>query len=449
MKYKEFFKGKNVAIVGLGTYGEMIPDIKFLFQVGANVTVFDIRSHAKLKSLGLNPRIKELPIKMSSLGKIPDSELATKDMIILASDVSKRSTFLEKAKDAGVNIEYAEILFFRLAPPITLVGILGSAGKSSVFHLLMNIFKRSFTKESNQNFFCLDESLVNGTLTHLKKIKPKDLLLLRIKEEMMTEYQKISISPHVSVITSLSLYALKKSSNPFGILESQTYNNFIVAPNEVIDAIKERAHFAPKAKMLRTSVSTLPKDLSVKILGDHNKGNVALALETASIFKIDKILSHEVIEEFTGLKYRMEFVKKVKGIEFYNDSSAVNSIATAQSIRTLSPSSNLILIVGGAYTEYDYEDLLLSIKQSVHSVIFLPGSGTIGMRKIIEEEGSVPFYLSKDMDDAVTLAFSVANSIPDKQRRIRILLSPAHKALGEHSSFKERGEAFIKAVRKL
>lgn len=424
MNHKVFFRGKNIAVVGLGPHGEMVADVKFLLKLGAHISFYDMRSEVRLQ--GYLAPLREAGLSACTFGQVSADELAQADLIILSPEISKKSLFLRKARQAGVPIEFPEVLFLKIAPPITLVGIMGECGKSTVAHMLYGMLKQAFSEHEDQGLYFIDPDLPNGALTHLKKIKGGDVVLARITEEMMEEYAEARVCPHVAIITSLTSKAIAGSEKAFGILEHQTHNNFIVAPDTVVDAIKAKANFPIKGKLLRTKPE-----------------NSALALQAAQLFKVSEEVASRVLENFAGLKGHCELVKKIAGVEFYNDSAAITPRATISALRRLSFNKNIILILGGAYTGYDYGELVKEIPLHAKAVILLPGSGTLGFRKDIEELPDIHFFQAPTLEDALIIARDTA------RKGDRVLYSPGCEAIGIHISRKERGEKFVKAVRAL
>ncbi len=424
MNYKDFFRGKRVVIVGLGPHGEMLADIKFLLKLGVQVSFYDMRSESRLQGF-LTP-LTAAGLTDYTFGKVDDEALAQADLIILSPEISRKSLFLKKAVKAGVRIEYPDILFLKLAPSITLIGVMGQCGKSTVAHMLYKVLKQSFSEYEDQGLYFIDPDLSHGALTHLKKIKGGDVVLARIAEDMMGEYSSARVSPHVAIITSLTSQALAGTKKAFDILEHQTYNNFVVAPDAVIDAIKTKTDFVTKAKMLRTRAD-----------------NSALVLQAAELFKVSAETVASVLEDFSGLKGHRELIKKIGGIEFYNDSAAVTPKATLAALQALSVEKNIVLILGGAYTGYEYGELIKEIPLHAKVVILLPGSGSLGFRKDLEVLCDIVFLQAPTIEVALTLAKEQA------KKGDRILFSPACEAIGIHISRKERGDKFVKAVRAL
>ena len=424
MNYKEYFKGKKVGVVGMGAHGEMVADIKFLLRLGVNTTLYEMRSETRLH--GPLAVLKEAGLAEYHMGKIQTDDLIGFDLIILSPDISNKSFFLKKAKEKEIDIEYPDTLFLKLAPSITLIGIMGACGKSTVAHMLYGMLKRSFSEYEDQGLYFIDPDLPNGSIAHLKKIKAGDVVLARIPEELINEYHTAHISPHVAIITSLSSINTHEVKKISSLLEFQTYNNFIIASDEVIDSIKEQVKFTPKAKMLRT------------------KGkNSTLATQAAELFKVNSEICQTVVDEFTGLKGHQELVKKMNGIEYYNDASSISPMSTLYALRDLSNNKNVVLILGGAYTGYDYGDLIKNIPEYAHTVILLPGSGTIGFRKEIEKLQGIKYMQSPNLEEAVLVSKDYA------RKGDIVLFSPGCEAIGVHISRRERGEKFVKAVRSL
>ena len=432
MNYKDYFKDKKIAIIGLGPHGEMIADIKFLLRNKSQISLYDMRSEERIKKYILSLSVGGL--YKFSFGKINPEELIDFDIIILSSEISKKSTFLKKAIEKEIQIEYPETLFFKLAPPIILVGVIGVYGKSTVAHLIYGMLKKSFLDHENQGLFLLDSDSTNGALNHLKKIKKDDLVLIRIPENLMDYYHNIRISPHVAVITSTISYK---------ILEFQTQNNFIVAPDHVVDDIKSQTSFIPRAKILRTRANLIPNDWTINTKIIHNKENAAIALQTSELFKVPKDIARDIIQGFLGLRGHIELIKKVNGVEYYNDSSSTSPLATLSAIRSLSVNRNITLIFGGAYTGYDYDELIKNLNQYVSTLILLSGSGTIGLREKIDKIEGILCIQTLNLEQAVNKAkdYSEKGGI--------VLFSPGFDAVGVDISRKERGERFVKAVRSL
>jgi UDP-N-acetylmuramoylalanine--D-glutamate ligase len=443
MNTRNSFQAKRIAIIGLGPHGEMVADVKFLIKSNALVSVYDLRSEARLKNHIVF--LRSVGLANYVCGSVPPDDLLDMDLIILSHEYPRESSFLKSAREKGIPIEYPETLFFRMAPPVTVVGIMGACGKATVMSVLSPLLDMACEADGTQNMFSLDPESGDGIITALKKIKAGDIALIRIVEPMMRELHDMRLSPHVAVFTTVPPKG-SYASSPFEILSYQTYNNFIVASDEVIDAI-HLYKFQPKAKMLRTKASLVPAGWTFGTgeagLWGHDKDNVALALQVARLFKVPDEVSQTILEKWKPLKGRIELVKKIKNIEFYNDTASVSPASTIVAIDSLAKERDLVLIVGGADAGEDYRELYAVLPKHVHALVLLPGSGTLKERKALGELEHVEVLSAPSIEEAVRMA-------RDKARPgDKVLFSPGFAAGGMESSRKERGEAFVRAVRSL
>jgi UDP-N-acetylmuramoylalanine--D-glutamate ligase len=455
MTYKEFFKGKKVAVVGLGPHMDMLPDIKFLLKMGTkaeqnaglvpSVAVYDMRSEKIIKHALAELIESGLKKYSSDLGVFAD-ELAEADIIILSPDVPADASFLEKAYAKKVSVDFPQTLMLKLAPPITLIGVMGACGKSTVAHVTYAILKKAFSdeaEESRARVYHIDPDAPSA-LSILKTVKKDDLIVARIPASMIPAYHHARISPHISVFTTFSSWPQARMAELVSsILEFQTYNNFVIGNDLVIDQIREDAGIKPKAKMLRTHTTNVPAEWPVKYTRSYERENAALAVQVAELFKVPLEIMKFVLVAWSGLEGRLSLVKKVAGIEFYNDTCAISPTATLAALRTVSQNKNVTLIFGGAATGDSYDELLDSISQYAASVVLVPGSGTIGIRHDLAQISNMPLFSAHSIEDAVKIAREHAT------KGEAVLLSPGFEACGIDVSRRTRGEKFVKAVRAL
>ncbi len=449
MAQRDYFKGKRVAVIGLGMHGEMVEDVKYLIKAGAWVSIYDLKSEARLKSHLVF--LRSIGLANYVCGSIPPEDLLDMDIIILSHEYPRDSSFLkevyaqneDRRKNDGVviPIEYPETLFFRLAPPVTLVGVIGVCGKSTVISILGPLLEKVCEEYETQGLFMIDPESEDGILSHLKKVKSGDIVLMRIVDTILPELAAMRISPHVAIFTTIPA---KNSylSSPFEILAYQTYNNFIVASDEVIDATR-LMKFQPRAKMLRTKPAIIPADWGFQGRGSHDRHNAALALQAARLFKVDDDTARHILGDWKALKGRLELIKKVKNIEFYNDAMSMTPDATLAGITSLSENRNVVLIFGGSDAGHEYRTLYSELPRYVHTLISIPGSGTIRQRSTFQTIEGLTVYSRSSIDDAVRTASEYA------QKGDRVLFSPGFDAGGTEGTKKERGEKFVRAVRGL
>lgn len=434
MIHKDYFKGKRIAVIGLGPHGEMVEDVKFLIKAGALVSVYDLRSEARLKNHLVF--LRTIGLANYVCGSIPPDDLLDMDIIVLSHEYPRESSFLDvvKSKGKSISVEYPETLFLKHSPPVVLVGIIGAFGKSTLLSMLKPLLELACKKNGDQNLFVIDQESDGGILSHLKKIKSGDILLFSISGMMMAEIYSLRISPHVAVFASLP-DEVAYSDSPFEILQYQTYNNYIVASDEIVD-MTHSLQVQPKAKMLRTKA--LVVDFGERI---HLSEYFALAIQTASLFRIEKDVALEILSKWKNLKGRIELIKKNKNLLFYNDSASVKPNSTELALKTLSQQRNVILIMGGAKSNGSYSLLYQILPEYVHTIVLLPGSGTIWERRSIEKIINIKIKSAPTIEEAVRISIENAN------KGDIVLFSPGFNCGGVDVSRKDRGERFIRAVR--
>lgn len=435
MNYKDFLKDKNITVVGLGADGEMCADIFFLTKIGAKVKVIEFRSETRVKKyldLLSTWGITDILIGASALQ--PSQEYLSPDLYLVAANISENLEYLTFARQKGIAIETSQTLFLKCAPPVTLVGIMGMCGKSTVAHLTYLMLRTKFIGDE-QKLIYLDPARPQGYLPLLKKIKKGDVVILIIGTALMSSLHAARVSPHVAVITNLA----DNTDNVLSMLEFQTYNNFVVASDEVIDRMK-RAGLASKAKMLRTGVNLIPGHWVLQVREYHARENIALALRVAELFKVEGDYMRKTAEDFKNLKGRMEFVKKVRSVEYWNDCASTNLTSTRTALAQIGGNKNVTLILGGMGTPVSFELFVKTLPQYVAQIILIPGTGTSQIQTKLLTIDDIKFHYAHSIEEAVKIAEEHTRS------HDIVLLSPGFHS---HTAWKEIGEGFVKAVRGL
>ncbi len=186
----------------------------------------------------------------------------------------------------------------------------------------------------------------------------------------------------------------------------------------------------------------IPADWDLKLLGEHNKENVAAALKVADIFKLDLKKVRQVCEKFQGVENRQEPVAEIDGVLFVNDTTSTTPIATQAALDAF-VEFPIILIAGGNEKNIDFTDLAKDVATRTKDIFLLAGTGTAEFKKKIIKYGKEPVDIYDNMEKAVKDAFE-ASEVGDV-----ILLSPGFASFGLFKNEYDRGEQFKKAIKKL
>jgi UDP-N-acetylmuramoylalanine--D-glutamate ligase len=243
----------------------------------------------------------------------------------------------------------------------------------------------------------------------------------------------------------------------------QTKDDFLICGEKIAEKIgKINSHPSQiknkfdGARKIITRASDVPKDWKVKIPGDHNLENIACAIAVARVLKIEEKIIKKAVENFIGVEGRLEFLREYKGIKIYNDTTATTPDATIVALKGLNDSiynlqstgyKKIILILGGADKNLDMSGLVKEIPKYCKSVILLSGTGTIKIEnekiKMQNENPKLKINKTENLKKAVTEA------IKECKRGDTLLFSPAFASFGMFKNEFDRGEQFVKIIKKL
>ena len=179
----------------------------------------------------------------------------------------------------------------------------------------------------------------------------------------------------------------------------------------------------------------------IRLKGLHNVENVLAALAAGMACEVSTEAMRETVRHFHGVEHRMEFVARIGGVSFYNDSKATSVDAAVKALTALEEEvGKTVLILGGRGKNAPYEPMAGLIERSVRSLIVI---GEDGDNIASQLAGTAEIVRAGTMDEAVRRAFEVA--MPGDS----ILLAPACASFDMFKSFEERGTVFKKAVSQL
>jgi len=153
---------------------------------------------------------------------------------------------------------------------------------------------------------------------------------------------------------------------------------------------------------------------------------------------VDEKIIAKVLKAFPGVEHRIEFVRAINGVKFYNDSKATNPDSTLVAIETFI-GKRIVLILGGKDKGVSLEQLVKAVKKNVAEVILI-GQATKRFKQVLAAKGFKAILLAKTMPDAVKKSLELA-----RQGDV-VLLSPACASFDMFSNFEERGRLFKQTV---
>lgn len=460
MQYE--FKNKKITVMGLGLFGGGVGVAQFLARQGANVTVTDLRNTAELSSS--MKQLEGLPISYK-LGGHSEEDFINADIVIVNPAVPKNSKFIQIARNNRVQVDTEINIFFKLCPA-PIIGITGSNGKSTTTTLTGKIL------EETQRKTWIGGNIGKSLLEYLEEMKPADIVVLELSSFQLEELNHTKKSPHLSVVTNISpnhldrhtnmdeyiqakkAIILHQNSRDYAILnyddtELRRWKNDCNGHVLWYSAKQALANGAfIKSNDLIISVNgqntAIPCVSSVKIPGIHNLQNVLAASCAAYLAGARRQHIEKAITTFTGLEHRLEFVREVNGVRYYNDSKATTPESSIAAVTAFQ--AQVILIAGGYDKGSSFGEFAGACAQHTKVVVLIGKTAGKIKELILKKKGSgeIPsIFMLKTFEEA----FRQANALA-KAGDV-ILLSPACASYDMFLNYEERGRKFKDMVKVL
>ncbi len=441
-EFNENIKNKKIAIIGLGVSN--IPLIDYFYEHKAKVVVFNDKEIAeeileKLKKYGIDYII----------AKEYNTMLADFDYIFRSPSCLPTRGDLMYAKEHGA-IVTTEIEMTIMLTDAKVIGVTGSDGKTTTSTLISLILKAS-----NHNVF-LGGNIGVPLFTKLKDIKKDDIIVLELSSFQL---MNMNVSPLISIITNISPNHLDIHSSYQEYIDAKTnifkhpnnkklilnYDNEVT--NSFKDANREVILFSSK-KLLNHGYSyydniiykdkeELMRTDNIKIKGVHNYENIMAALASCyELIDINKAI--EAITSFNGVEHRLEFVREINKVKWYNDSVSSSPSRTIAGLKTFK--ENIVLIAGGYDKNLDYDNLAKEMISRVNKLILFGATKDKILASLNKYDNNIEIYVLNTLEEVVKKAYEVS-----KENEI-VLFSPASASFDMFKNFADRGIKFKNLV---
>ena len=445
-------KGRNVLVVGLAKTG--VSTAKFLNERGAIVTATDILPASQIK--GIND-LQDSGITVEA-GKHTLKYFLDAELIVLSPGVPLQIWPLNEAKKKGVEIiSEIELAYSFIEEPI--VAIAGTNGKTTTTTLIGKVLEDAGKKvfvggniglplieyvASGQKADYLVVEVSSFQLEGIRRFKPNVAILLNITEDHLDRYANFDEYAAAKFRFFENMgegdFAIINSDDPVINSKFEIQNSkFQVIPFSSTKILKNGLYYKDGRIVysMAGKEEFYPTD-NFKLKGIHNIENIMATIAAIRCCGISKDKILKTVEGFHGLPHRMEFVREVKGVAYYNDSKGTNIGALQKSLEGLD--APVILIAGGKDKGGDYRVLSNSITDKVKLLILLGEA----KNKIKEAfNGLTKIVMVESLKEAVDVAYHNANTGDV------VLLSPACSSFDMFKDCKERGEIFRKLVNTL
>lgn len=391
-------------------------------------------------------------------GQHSESEIMNADLVVKSPGIPKEAPIIQKLNQKHISV-ISEIEFASRFTDSKIIAVTGSNGKTtttSLIHYILSVagmnvglggnIGRSFADlVAEGGFDCYVLEISSFQLDDIVSFKPYIAILLNITPDHLDRYDY-----------KLELYAKTK----FRITENQSHEDYFVYDfddENIAELIKEidttakkvaysmntnldEGAYADDEKMMINYPDRFEIPISeISLRGKHNIYNSMAAATTANILKIRKDVIRRSMSDFSAVEHRLEFVLKVGGVEFINDSKATNVNAAYYALESMK--NPTVWIVGGTDKGNDYSEVFDLVQKRVKAIVCL---GVDNSKILSAFDGMVENIVeAKSMEEAVRSAYFFS------EKGDTVLLSPCCASFDLFKNYEDRGNQFKVEVKKL
>ncbi len=460
MDCKQFFEqinGKKIAMCGIGVSNT--PLIYKFLERGARVYACDRRTREQIGAVADELEAKGAELRLGE-GYLNDLEV---DMIFRTPGMHFDLPELQKARANGIAVTSEMEVFFDLCPA-TVFAVTGSDGKTTTTTLIAEMLKAE-----GKNVF-VGGNIGTPLLPEIENITKDDFVVVELSSFQLISMRK---GPDVAVVTNVAPNHLdihKDMDEYIGakkniLLHQNAFSRTVLnLDNDITagfegDVRGQKMQFSMKQRVKSgawlgsdgylnlsyrgISVPICHKD-DITILGDHNVENYLAAISAVwGYVGADSIV--KVAHDFKGVEHRIEFVREVDGVKYYNDSIASSPTRTIAGLKAFN--QKIILLAGGYDKHIPFEPMAPYVTEKV-KVLILCGPTSEKIENAVKadqnfKQGNPQIIRLNDYEEAVKVAHELA--VPGDI----VALSPACASFDAYPNFVARGRHFKELVNKL
>ena len=449
------FTDKKILVIGAGISG--FAAAKIAKKFGAKVILSDSKSEQDIK---FNfDELRELGIDLI-FGKQTENLLIGVDMIILSPAVPVKIPVVQIALAKNIPVISEVELAYNLAK-VPICAVTGTNGKTTTTTLLGLLLESEYKNVG-----------VGGNIgVALSEVALEDNKYIAAEISSYQMEATNNFHPHISAILNITPDHLKRHGNmqvyqamKEKIFAQESAEDFLILnyDDEIVREIKNRAkckvfYFSRKVELdegafiknnflvikIGDKIHELCAIDELGIKGGHNVENALAAAMMAFLAKVSVKNISAVLKSFQGVEHRIEFVREIDGVKFYNDSKATNTDSAIKALQTFD--KNIILIAGGDDKLTDLTEFLNLVNERVDNLILIGDAAERFKNDAIKNNYPVEKILEAgySMQKAVELAKKISHA-PQV-----VLLSPACASFDMYDNFEERGKDFKRIVNNL
>jgi len=454
-EWKQQMKGKEVAVIGIGVSN--LPLIRILAECGAKVTAHDKRTPEQLEEV--YQELLELGVTMVLGEHYLDEISPATAMIFKTPGIRYDLPVFMAALERGVTITSEMELFFELCPA-RMLAVTGSDGKTTTTSLIYDMLCRA-------GYHCyLGGNIGHPLVAELEEMKESDLVVLELSSfQLHTMKQSAGISVvtnvtpnHLDWHTDFEEYVdAKKAVFSYQGTDGKVVLNY---DNEITRGFAQESQnpvfFSTKelladgycledgAIVFRQNGETVRTVLDIDTIyipGMHNVENYMAAIAATDSLIEDSVI-RETATEFKGVPHRIEFVRELDGVRYYNDSIASSPARTTAGLRSFGD-QKVILIAGGYDKKIPFDAFGEVVNNHVKKLVLVGLTSEKIQKAVTDAENykGLPIFRCETFEEAVRTARQEAETGDV------VILSPACASFDMFKNFEVRGNTFKAIVK--
>lgn len=448
---------KKVLVVGTGKSG--INAGKLLLEKGAEVVFYDDNVALDVEKL-LGQFEQNSDIKVV-LGEVNSKILADIDLMVISPGVPVDSAVANTVRENDIPI-WSEIELAYQASKGHLAAITGTNGKTTTTSLVGEIFK-----QYTENSFTVG----NIGIPYTEVAMDMDEESYTVAEVSSFQLETIAeFRPHVSAVLNVTPDHLNRhytmenyASVKLDVCRNQTKDDYLVLnyDDEIARAmakdkrVQARVVYFSRLQDLEEGICLQDNAIVIKnanemikvidiedllLLGNHNIENYMAGIAVAYYMGIPMEYIVATLKEFKGVAHRIEFVREVNGVAYYNDSKGTNPDAAIKGIQAMNRKT---VLIGGGYDKgVDFDEWIQAFDDKVKKLILIGQTAQL-IADTARKYGFNDVVLAEDLKEAVVL------SAEEAKAGEAVLLSPACASWGMFDNYEQRGDMFKEYVNQL
>lgn len=434
------YENKSILVLGLARSGYSVA--KLLVKMGANVVVNDVNDE---HSSEVVTELTDLGVELI-LGSHPSDLLERGfDMIVKNPGIPLTHTYIRQAKIMNIMITTEVEVAYNCMSDANYIAITGTNGKTTTSTLIYEMLKRT-----NKQVYLVG-NIGNPISNYYDVYNSETIFVVEISAQQL--YDCVNFKAHIAILTNLSeahmeffeskalYYQMKKA-----VFNNMTESDIAIINADCVDSLSNTFDIKPDKKFFSTSeivdggyyndgfliVGDTKIDTSIiKIVGKHNYQNILCAILCVKNFGVEDADIEAVLSEFRGVEHRVEFVRSVNGVKYYNDSKCTNIDACKVALSAFE--QNTILILGGLERGQDFDELVRSMNYV--TCVFCYGETKERIKSVFESY-RIETIVCDNLHEATLKASKTANV------GTIVLFSPACASWDQFANYEQRGEEF-------